>query len=155
MTLKSPPVRWRGRPKDVHSRDSPAIETVLLAVVTAFALFTTPVDAQDIVRAGHVEQDRYPDPEYYRGRSPKRDPDNWALWIPRAIFYPLYVLTEFGIRRPVRGLTGFAEKEYVPEYVTKIFNPAPNFWWSPSFIADLAVLVSAGLQFRWTDALTP
>jgi len=77
---------------------------------------------------------RNEDGEYQRARRPdvdRRDPPKPTvgealLWVPRAIFFPVYVVTEFVIRRPVGWLLTMAEREQWPALFMDIFTFGPE-----------------------------
>jgi hypothetical protein len=74
------------------------------------------------------------------------------LWVPRVLLFPLYAVTEYGIRLPTRALVRWIEESHAPAYIGRAFHPLPNFYWSPTFVVDLGVLPSFGLHARWEHA---
>ena len=95
------------------------------------------------------------DPAYYRGRREGLTAGQALLWIPRVALFPLYALTEYGFRYPVRALVRGLEETHAVAYLGRALHPTPNFWWSPSLVVDLGVLTSGGLHIRWERAGLP
>jgi hypothetical protein len=40
-------------------------------------------------------------PDYDGRGNEDAHPDSWALWIPRVVLSPLYVISEYVLRRPI------------------------------------------------------
>jgi hypothetical protein len=138
------------------SQIAPSATAVALAVgITLTSLSAATAHAQSHADTRPAKNALPSQPVYYRGRTPGRRAGEIALWIPRVIFFPLHLVTEYGIRRPIRALIEVTENQRILEYIDKILNPTPNFRWSPTLIANLGVLTSGGVQFWWRDAVIP
>ncbi len=91
------------------------------------------------------------EPENFRGRTNNTDAGDVALWFPRVLLSPLWVLTEFGLRLPIYESLAFLDDHKVIAYVANnLFNPTPNITWYPQITADLGVFYAAGagIDFR-------
>ena len=80
-----------------------------------------------------------------------------ALWVPRIVFFPLYLVTEFVLRRPLGFLISNAEEKEIPERVVQFFTfgPSNNVALAPTFSFDFGFRPSVGLYFRYNDFLHP
>ena len=69
------------------------------------------------------------------------------------VLSPLYLVSEFVIRRPVGGLISFAERSQVPEALYNFFTFTPDHKVGivPTFFVDFGFKPSAGLYFFWDD----
>jgi hypothetical protein len=67
---------------------------------------------------------------------------------------PLYVVSEYGIRRPLGFLIAGAERARVPEALFSLFflTHDRKVGWVPTFLVDFGFKPSAGLFFFWNDA---
>jgi hypothetical protein len=81
-----------------------------------------------------------------------------ALWVPRILLAPLYLISEYLLRRPLGAMIMFGEKHYVPQrflYYTSFgtygtehpvaLRPVANFEWG--------VRANAGLLLSWDNAI--
>ncbi len=75
-----------------------------------------------------------------------------AAWIPRVILFPLYVITEYGIRAPTGYVTTAIERSHVIDRINAVMHPLPNLSITPSLVVDLGLVTSGGLHLRWSDA---
>lgn len=69
------------------------------------------------------------------------------------MFFPLHVVTEYGVRRPVVAVMDWSERHYVTAWIDRVFHPTWDFSWAPSVYLDLNFLPSAGARMRWRNAL--
>ncbi len=97
--------------------------------------------------------DRRPVPDYDGLPDPGPTPEEVLIWFPRILLMPLYVLTEFVIRRPLGELLTVAERE---GWVASLVN---FFTWDglraglvPVAFWDFGLLPSIGLYMFWNDA---
>jgi hypothetical protein len=76
-------------------------------------------------------------------------PDSWALWIPRVVLSPLYVINEFVLRRPIGALVTVAEHHHWVNAIADIFTfgPAGSYIITPTALFDFGLLPSVGLYF--------
>ncbi len=99
-------------------------------------------------------QHRLPnDAEHFRGRPRRVEPGEALAWVPRVIFFPLHLVSEYGLRRPIRAAISLGEQHHVVAHVNRILNPTPAFSWWPSAVVDLGILTSAGAGLSWRNAL--
>ncbi len=77
------------------------------------------------------------------------------LWVPRVLLFPLYVVSEYGIRWPLTRLFSYAEEHYWPQHVVDFFSFGPHneALLYPIFYVDLGLRPQAGLYFSWHHAL--
>jgi Omp85 superfamily domain len=75
------------------------------------------------------------------------------LWAPRIVFSPLYLISEYVIRRPAGALTTFIESENVVKEVEGFltFGPNGNYGIIPSGLIDFGFRPSIGLYFFGDD----
>lgn len=78
-----------------------------------------------------------------------------ALWIPRILFSPLYLVSEYVIRRPLGWLITTAEQKQWPSAIKNffIFGPDKNAGVVPTFFLDLGFRASVGFYAFWDDLL--
>lgn len=78
-----------------------------------------PRDAEgEFVRAERPDVDRRPPAKPSVGES--------LLWVPRVVFFPVYVVTEFVIRRPVGWVMTIAERDQWPALFIDLFTFGPE-----------------------------
>ena len=102
------------------------------------------------------------------GESPRRalpdydgrggDPTNAgdvALWVPRILLSPLYVVSEYVIRRPLGWLITTAEQKQWPSAIKNffLFGPDKKAGVVPTFFLDLGFRPSVGVYAFWDDLL--
>jgi hypothetical protein len=108
---------------------------------------------------GHAqaqELEPRPVPDYDgRGQEPTTAGDV-ALWVPRIVLSPLYLVSEYVVRRPLGWLVTSLERERVPEALLEFFQFGPNNEIAivPTALYDLGFKPSVGLYARWNDFLT-
>lgn len=92
----------------------------------------------------------------YDGRSEPTTAGDVALWIPRVVLFPLYLVSEYVIRRPLGWLVSTAEREHWPALLIDFFTfEDRKIGVVPTFIIDLGLRPSVGLYFFWNDFLAP
>jgi hypothetical protein len=74
----------------------------------------------------------------YRGRATDDAVAEGLLWLPRRVLMPVYVLTEFGLRRPIVAVAAFADRHDIGPWVEHVMNPTPDFRWGPTFNIDFS-----------------
>jgi hypothetical protein len=104
------------------------------------------------------------------GTSPKRETPDYdgrppppasagevALWIPRVLLFPPYVVSEFVIRRPLGALVTLAERNNWANTLLDFFTFGPNndAGIVPTAFFDFGLQPSVGLYFFWNNALLP
>ena len=76
-----------------------------------------------------------------------------ALWVPRILLYPLYLISEYVLRKPLGALTKTAEQDQwakaVQDFLT--FDSDHKVGITPSAFIDFGLRPSVGLYFFWDD----
>jgi hypothetical protein len=111
-----------------------------------------------------------PPPPPPSGESPKRATPDYdargddpttagdvALWVPRIALSPLYVVSEYVIRRPLGWLITTAEQKQWPSAIANLFTfgPEKKAGVVPTFFLDLGFRASFGVYAFWDDLLGP
>jgi hypothetical protein len=94
-------------------------------------------------------------PPDYDGRGAERTtPGRAMLWVPRVVLFPLYVTSEYVIRRPLGAAIAGAERAHLPDTLYSIFMLSEDrkVGWVPTFLVDFGFKPSVGLYFFWNDA---
>jgi hypothetical protein len=91
-------------------------------------------------------------PDYDNRPPPPSSAGEVAAWVPRVLLFPLYAITEYGIRAPVGYVTTQLERTHVIDRLDRIMHPLPNLRITPSLVVDLGLVTSGGLHVTWTDA---
>jgi hypothetical protein len=91
-------------------------------------------------------------PDY--GRPSPETPGRTLLWIPRIVFFPAYVVTEYVIRRPLGFAITAAERAQLPAalYDFFAFGPDHKAGIVPIAFLDFGFEPSVGLYAFWDDA---
>lgn len=92
-------------------------------------------------------------PAHYRGREEGTTPAQALAWIPRVLFFPVFAVTEFGIRKPVYVAAEWTDRNRVVQIVEKVFSPTPWFSWFPIVSLDFGANSSFGVKLKFKDAL--
>ena len=93
-------------------------------------------------------------PDYgNRGKDPTTFGDV-AIWVPRIVLSPVYLVTEYGIRWPLGHLIAAAERANVPDllYNFFFFGPDHKAGIAPVAFVDFGFRPSVGLYAFWDDA---
>jgi len=90
-----------------------------------------------------------PLPDYDGRGNYEADADHWALWIPRGLLGPLYVVQEYVVRRPIGALVTVAERDRWINAISELFTFGPNqeFMLIPTVVYDFGFRTNAGLRF--------
>ena len=99
--------------------------------------------------------EKRPRPDYDgRGREPVTAGDV-LIWIPRGIFYPVYLASEYLIRWPVGKLVSWLDVNDVPDLVKDFFTfgPGDKSGIVPSALIDFGFRASVGVYFFSDDTL--
>lgn len=94
----------------------------------------------------------------YDGRGPEPTTGgDVALWVPRILLSPLYVVSEYVIRRPLGWLITTAEQKQWPSAIRNFFTFGPDKKAGvvPTFFLDLGFRPSVGVYAFWDDLLGP
>jgi hypothetical protein len=91
----------------------------------------------------------------YDGRGPAKEPGEGALWVPRIIVSPLYLVSEYVIRLPLGTLISSAERAHVPKALYDFFAFGPNHkaGFAPIAFWDFGFNPAFGVYVFWDDAL--
>jgi hypothetical protein len=90
----------------------------------------------------------------YDGRGNPDAKPSAALWVPRIVLSPLYVVHEYLIRRPLGALVETAERHQWVHQVKDLleFGPNGDMFVFPTFAYDFGLLPAAGVSYRWRNA---
>jgi hypothetical protein len=93
----------------------------------------------------------------YDGREKRTTPADVALWVPRIVLFPAYVVSEYVIRRPLGYAVTAAERAGLPSalYDFFVFGPAHKSGVVPVAFVDFGFNPSVGLYSFWDDAGFP
>ena len=77
-----------------------------------------------------------------------------ALWVPRTLLFPLYLTSEYAVRRPLGALIAGAERSGVPWAIYDLFTfgEANNAGVVPTAFLDFGFEPSVGVYSFWNDA---
>lgn len=90
----------------------------------------------------------------YDGRKERTTPGQAALWIPRVLAFPPYVVSEYIIRRPLGFAISAAERHQVPTLLYDFFTFGPEHQAGivPIVLVDLGFRPHVGLYAFWNGA---
>jgi hypothetical protein len=91
----------------------------------------------------------------YSGRGPEpTTTGDVAIWVPRVILSPLYLVTEYVLRKPIGVLSTAAEKADLPRKTYDFFTYGPehNAGWAPVGMYEFDFNPSVGVYVFWKDA---
>jgi Omp85 superfamily domain len=93
-------------------------------------------------------------PDYDGRGPPPTSAGEVALWVPRVILSPLYVTSEFVVRRPLGALMTSAERSGWPMILYNFFTfgPEHNAGFAPIAFVDFGFLPAVGVYIFWNDA---
>ena len=92
----------------------------------------------------------------YDGRpAPATTAGEALLWIPRVVFFPVHVVTEYVLRRPLGFLTVAAERGKWIQKLTDVFTfgPTGNIGIVPTALLDFGFRTSVGVYAFYDDFL--
>jgi hypothetical protein len=92
-----------------------------------------------------------------RGNPDAGDTGSWALWIPRVLLSPLYVVNEYVLRRPIGAVVSHAERERWADTVVGIFRFGKDDrnLLVPTALYDFGLLPSVGFYYAIDGAFAP
>jgi hypothetical protein len=100
-----------------------------------------------------LAEEKRPLPDY-DGRPERTTGGDALLWIPRVVFFPLYFVSEFVLRRPLGWVFTEAEEHHFPRVGT---HPAvyvvPSFYFESGFKPSLGVYVFSNRLFSEDNEL--
>jgi hypothetical protein len=96
-------------------------------------------------------------PDYDGRPDPGATPTEVIAWAPRVVLFPLWVVTEFVVRRPLGWLVTHAEQGHWPTALLQFFTfgEEQKFGVVPTFFVDLGFRPNAGLYLFWDEAGHP
>jgi hypothetical protein len=100
-----------------------------------------------------LDEEERPLPDFDgRGEDPTTFGDV-AIWVPRVALSPLYLVSEFVIRRPLGWLVTTAEEQKWPAILVDFFTFGPERQAGviPTGLIDFGFRPSVGLYFFWND----
>ncbi len=101
--------------------------------------------------AATIDPVKRTDPSAFRGRENYGDAGDALAWIPRVIFFPVYLTTEYVLRRPTDAFAGWVDENHVVPIIRKILDPIPQFSWNPALALDFGTFVALGVDVRLHD----
>ena len=75
--------------------------------------------------------------------------------MPRVVFFPAFVVTEFGLRRPIYKAAEWTDRHKVVPILDSVFNPTPDISWFPIVSLDLGANSSFGAKLKVRNLLVP
>jgi len=100
---------------------------------------------------GPDEQRPLPD---YDGREQPTSTGRALLWVPRVVLFPVYLVTEYVLRRPLGWLVSTAEREHWPTLIINFFTFGDRQGGIvPTWLIDYGLRPSVGLYAFWNDFL--
>jgi len=89
----------------------------------------------------------------YDGREEPTTAGDVLIWIPRGLFYPVYLVSEYLVRWPLGKLTVALDKNDIPAIVSDFFTfgPGDKMGLVPSFLLDFGFRPSVGAYFFSDD----
>lgn len=93
------------------------------------------------------------EPKDYDGREDPTTAGDVLIWIPRVVFFPAYVVSEYIIRRPLGAVTVVAERGRWVQELRDFFTWGPNnnIGIFPTAIIDFGFRSSVGAYFFYDD----
>ncbi|MBX3217442.1 MAG: BamA/TamA family outer membrane protein [Labilithrix sp.] len=94
-------------------------------------------------------------PDYDGRGAPPTTAGDVALWIPRVALFPLYLVSEYVVRRPLAWLIGTAEQNQWPSVIRDffLFGPEKKAGVVPTAFLDFGFRPSFGFYAFWDDLL--
>ena len=125
-----------------------AIRRVASTLALALALAASGLASADPQRAA---------PDYDGRGNEDAEGGNWALWIPRVLLSPLYLINEYVLRRPIGALIEVAERDRWVDTVSDAFTFGPdnNYLLVPTVLFDFGLSPSIGLYFSGDNLIKP
>src|SRR5262249_42116891 len=115
--------------------------TVTRRLALGLLLACTLADADEVVKR--------PVPDYDgRGDDPTTVGDV-LIWVPRIIVSPIYLVTEYVIRTPMKALTVWVEDSRIVQNAFDFFGIGKPLGFVPTFYFDLGFSPHFGLYFFW------
>lgn len=87
----------------------------------------------------------------YDGRDEPTTGGDVLLWVPRVVFYPLYVVSEYALRRPLGYAIRAAEKAGIKQFLAS----SSDYLVFPTVVADFGFRTSIGIYGGINDLFVP
>ncbi len=110
---------------------------LVCAVATSFILASAPF------RSALAADPKKPAVDYDARPAPAPDAADVALWVPRVVLFPVWLVHEYGLRKPIGAVI-----KAKPEGVEGEPDTLPSV--APSFLFDLGFRPWVGLYLKWT-----
>src|SRR4051812_10600010 len=145
----------------VHLRRANPIPNVVMRVKArgAYAVFgllcALAVLASSLTASAESEPHRaLPDYDGRAGQGHPTTPGQGLLWVPRVLLFPVYLVTEYVVRRPLGFAITAAERAELPAALYDIFAFGPDHKAGivPIAFVDFGFYPSIGLYAFWDDA---
>jgi hypothetical protein len=109
------------------------------------------------VREAHADEPEKRDVPDYDGRGPEKRRGEGLLWVPRILVSPVYLTSEFLVRRPLGALVRTAEENHWAQGLTNFFtfDKDGKVGLVPTFFYEFNFRPSIGAYFFWDDAFVP
>jgi hypothetical protein len=93
----------------------------------------------------------------YDGLPDETSPGENALWVPRVLLFPVYIVLETFVRLPLGAVTRAVEQNDVIGELTNVFlfGPNNNIGLVPTGFIDFGFRPSVGAYFFWNDFVVP
>lgn len=129
------------------------LASVLNGLLMALAVCALAPDAS----AESQPERKLPDYDGRGGRGQPTTPGQVALWVPRVVLFPVYLVSEYVVRRPLGYAITAAEKAEVPAalYDFFAFGPDHKAGIVPVGFVDFGFYPSVGVYAFWDDAGVP
>jgi len=115
---------------------------------------TPPAESNLPPSTAKAGEDR-PLPNYEGREAAPPDAGEVLVWIPRIIFYPVYLTLEYLVRWPIVGAMTLIEKHHVLEHLERIFvYDDGRIGWYPTGFIDFGLRPSFGLHFFVNDTIS-
>jgi hypothetical protein len=109
-----------------------------------------------VARPAHATEKRKL-PDYDRRGPEPTTPGDVALWVPRIVLFPVYLVSEYVVRKPLGWAISGAERAGVPAALYDFFAFGPNHQagFFPTAYVDFGFRASVGLYVFWNNAFVP
>ncbi|HYQ04833.1 MAG TPA: hypothetical protein VER96_39430 [Polyangiaceae bacterium] len=123
-----------------------AVRSLLLALAVSLSTLTASAESQP--------QRSLPDYDGRGGQGQPTTPGQALLWVPRVVLFPVYLVTEYVVRRPLGYAITAAERAELPAALYDIFAFGPDHKAGivPIAFVDFGFYPSIGLYGFWDDA---
>lgn len=146
----APRRRFAPRPKVDTPRRRGGPRLIATVLLLALALLSSTLTAS----AETQPQRSLPDYDGRGGQGHPTTPGQALLWVPRVVLFPVYLVTEYVVRRPLGYAITAAERAELPAVLYDIFAFGPDHKAGivPVAFVDFGFYPSVGLYAFWDDA---